>query len=309
MRILFMGTPDFALPSLSLLLKHSFTIPAVVTVPDKARGRGQKIGMSPVKRYALEHDLEVLQPEQLDDKEFLSRVKDIHPDLMVVVAFRILPHAVYSLAARGAFNLHASLLPKYRGAAPINWAIIRGERETGVSTFFLRDRVDTGSVILQARVNIGQDETAGELHDKLAEVGAEIVLQTVRLIETDRVQVREQDEGGATTAPRIFKSDCKIEWNREAAAIHNFVRGLSPAPTAWTTHDGKVVKVYRSALSTVKSDGPPGSVLEAQGNSLVVNVTGGSLAILELQVEGRNRMGAGEFLRGYSLRAGDVFGS
>jgi len=309
MRILYMGTPEFALPSLSLLLDHSYSIPAVVTVPDKAQGRGQKPGFSPVKKFAIERGLEVLQPESLKDTAFHHLVASLKPDLIVVVAFRILPPEVYNLAPRGAFNLHASLLPKYRGAAPINWAIINGEKETGVTSFFLRESVDTGSVILQARMKIGPDETAGELHDRLAAVGAEIVLQSVRLIERGGVRLHDQDETQASKAPKIFKDDCRVDWNKPSEAVHNFVRGLSPIPSAWTTHKGKVLKLYRTRLIqnvTTGEKSSPGTVAATEGDELTIQAGDGVISIVELQQEGRKRINAAEFLRGYDLHAGDL---
>lgn len=304
-----MGTPAFALPSLSILLDHSYDIPAVVTVPDKPMGRGQKSAPSPVKVFALQRGLTVLTPSSLADPLFSAQLSTLQPDLIVVVAFRILPPEIFAMAKHGAFNLHASLLPKYRGAAPINWAIISGETETGVTTFFLRKRVDTGSVLLQARVRIGPDETAGELHDKLAEVGAEIVLHTVRLIESGKAVAHEQDEKLASGAPKIFKEDCKIDWKKPAATVHNMVRGLSPAPTAWTTHGGRILKIFRTNVTGDggRSGGDPGSVLVAGGEKLEIQAGSGSVSILELQQEGRRRMRVDEFLRGYTVEAGETF--
>jgi methionyl-tRNA formyltransferase len=307
MRIVFMGTPDFALPSLSLLLDQSCTIPAVVTVPDKAKGRGQKPAFSPVKKLALDRGLEVLQPENLKDSAFHTRLAALKPDLIVVAAFRILPKEVYSMAPQGAFNLHASLLPKYRGAAPINWAIINGEKETGVTTFFLKESVDTGSVILQARVNIGPEETAGELHDKLAAVGAEIVLQSVRLIQRGKVHLRDQDEANASKAPKIFKDDCRVDWNKPAGVVHNFVRGLSPIPCAWTTHNGKILRLYRTrVVEGSGGKGIAGTISKAERYELTVYAGNGNVSIIELQLEGRKWMNAAEFLRGYNLKVGDL---
>lgn len=308
MRIVFMGTPEFAVPSLEILLKNNYPVVSVVTAPDSPKGRGLKIEESPVKRSALEHSLPILQPRNLNDPSFVSAIRSLHTDLIVVVAFRILPPEVYSLASRGAFNLHASLLPKYRGAAPIHWAIIRGETETGVTTFFLQPTVDTGSVILQARVKIGPDETAGELHDKLAEVGAEIVLQTVRLIEQNKAQARAQ-EGEVSLAPKIQKADCRVDWRKPASAVHNFVRGLSPVPGAWTTLRGAFIRVFRT-LPTGQGFGDraePGVIVRADGSELIVATGEGSISLLEVQQESRRRMSAAEFLRGGRLREGEKF--
>jgi len=308
MRIVFMGTPEFAVPSLEILLKHKYPVVSVVTVPDMPKGRGLKVQDSPVKRSALEHSLPVLQPRNLNDPSFISTIQSLHPDVIVVVAFRILPPEVYSLASRGAFNLHASLLPKYRGAAPIHWAIIRGETETGVTTFFLQPTVDTGSVILQARVKIGPDETAGELHDKLAEVGAEIVLQTVRLIEQDKAQARPQ-EGEVTLAPKIQKEQCRIDWRKEAPVVHNFVRGLSPVPGAWSMLKGAMMRVYRTSLVEQHSGAgaEPGVIVRAEGSDLIVGTGEGLISVLEIQQESRRRMSVAEFLRGVRLTEGERF--
>lgn len=310
MRILFMGTPDFALPSLGILLRNGYPVVGVVTTPDRPKGRGQQVSGSPVKSYALEKGLPVLQPETLLDPPFLTQVHALQPDLIAVVAFRILPMEVYTIPTLGSFNLHASLLPKYRGAAPINWAIIRGEKETGVTTFFLQDKVDTGSLILQARVAIGLDETAGELHDKLADVGAEIVLQTVRLIERGKTQPRPQEDALASAAPKIFKKDCRLPWSESARTVHNWVRGLSPHPCAWTMHEEAVLRVYRSSVVEEQGTGSrlalPGTIVSAERERLVVATGSGFLSILELQQEGKKRMGIAEFLRGYPIRNGDV---
>lgn len=306
---MFMGTPDFAIPSLRLLLEHKHSILSVVTAPDRPRGRGQEITFSPVKEFALENQLSILQPENLRDPEFVSAVSDLRPDIIVVVAFRILPKEVYSIPRLGAFNLHASLLPKYRGAAPINWAIIEGETETGVTTFFLQDKVDTGSIILQARVKILPEETAGELHDKLAEVGAEIVLQTARLIELDKAERHIQENSRATPAPKIFKEGCRINWNNQGPKVHNFVRGLSPHPCAWTIHEGRVLKIYRTQIPELTSpeSRSPGTIVEVGKKSLRVATNRDTISILEIQQEGKRRMGVEEFLRGYPLHQEDKF--
>ncbi len=304
-----MGAPDFAIPSLQILPVHNHSIVSVVTAPDKPRGRGQEITFSPVKEFALKHHLSILQPEDLKDPKFIEAVQTLQPELMVVVAFRILPKDVYSIPRLGSFNLHASLLPKYRGAAPINWAIIEGETETGVTTFLLRETVDTGSIVLQARVKIGPDETAGELHDKLSAVGAEIVLQTAHLIELGKAKLHSQEDGQATSAPKIFKGGCRIKWNNPSPNVHNFVRGLSPHPCAWTIHNGKVLKIYRTQLapSTSSESKAPGTILEVGEKNLRVATNSDTISILEIQQEGKRRMGVEEFLRGYPLHPEDRF--
>ncbi len=301
-----MGTPDFAVPSLEILLKNNYPIAAVVTAPDKPRGRGQQVSFTPVKEFAVKHSLSLFQPESLHSAEFISALSSLRPDLFVIVAFRILPPQVFSIPAKGAFNLHASLLPKYRGAAPINWAIINGEKESGVTTFFLREKVDTGNIILQARAAIPESMTAGELHDTLAEVGAEIVLQTVRLIELGKTEPRQQDDRLSSPAPKIFKDDCRIDWNKPSATLLNFIRGLSPQPAAWTTHDGTMLKIYRSEKSEVRMQNSEAGRIDISDSKLYVGTGSGTISVLEIQQEGKKRMGAEEFLRGYRFKDGDI---
>ncbi|HYQ85877.1 MAG TPA: methionyl-tRNA formyltransferase [Bacteroidota bacterium] len=304
MRIVFMGTPEFALPSLKILLEHEYPIAAVVTAPDKPAGRGLQVSGSPVKTFAQERKLDILQPEKLKEESFMASLRSLEPDLFVVVAFRILPAEVFKIAKLGAFNLHASLLPKYRGAAPINWAIIKGERETGVTSFFLQETVDTGTIILQARVPIGENETAGELHDRLAEVGAEVVLHSVRLIESGKAVPKPQDDSLATPAPKILKDHTKIDWSKRAIEVHNLVRGLSPKPCAIAYHNQTLLKIYRTVVAKVNGAGAPGEILNA-GDLLRVSTGDGVVEITEIQQEGKRKMAAGEFLRGYRLPVGD----
>lgn len=306
MRIVFMGTPHFAIPSLNILHENHLDIVAVVTVPDKPQGRGQQLLPSPVKQFALKHGLPLLQPHSLNDPAFIERLHNLEPDLFVVVAFRILPKEVFSIPRLGSFNLHASLLPKYRGAAPIHWAIIRGEKETGVTTFLLQEQVDTGNILMQARVPIGPDETAEELHNKLADVGAEIVLHTVRLIELGKVTPTPQDERDATPAPKIFKEDCRINWNASAQDVHNFVRGLSPSPCAFTYHGDRLIKIFRTRLSGLSFSTTPGTIAVIDEQIIVTTATRG-VELLELQQEGKRRLAAREFLHGYRLKSGDQF--
>jgi methionyl-tRNA formyltransferase len=311
MKIVFMGTPDFAVPSLELLLKNGYTVSAVVTAPDKPRGRGQQISFTPVKETAQRYAIPVLQPESLNDPQFVSQLASLSPDLFVVVAFRILPKEVYTIPAQGSFNLHASLLPKYRGAAPINWALINGDAESGVTTFFLQDKVDTGNIILQRRVPVHEDMNAGELHDLLSETGAAAVLETVRIIEAGNVVPQAQDDTLASPAPKIFKETCRIDWNRTSAELHNFIRGLSPYPAAWTTHNGKTIKIYRTRRATAggqPSSISPGTVI-VQDKSLLVKTGDAAVEVLELQQEGKKRLEAEEFLRGYKFIDGDTLGT
>jgi methionyl-tRNA formyltransferase len=303
LKLVFMGTPAFAVPSLDALLKAGYRPAAVVTTPDRPQGRGLSLQPSAVKEAADAAGLPVLQPEDLSDPEFIGEMAHLAPDLIVVVAFRILPPEVYTLAKLGAFNLHASLLPRYRGAAPINRAIMAGEIETGVTTFFLQPSVDTGEIILARRAGIGPDETAGELHDKLAGLGARVVVETVQHIEAGTVDTRPQDDDRATLAPKIFKEDAQIPWQRPASDVHNHVRGLSPFPAAWTTHDGTLLKVFRTSVE--RAAGEPGEVLEAGDQGLIVACGEESVRIHDIQREGRERMPASQFLRGYDIRPGD----
>jgi methionyl-tRNA formyltransferase len=301
-----MGTPDFAVPSLDILVKSGHTVQAVVTAPDKPRGRGQQVTPTPVKSVALQHRIPLLQPEILRDPSFVSALASLHPDLIVVVAFRILPPEVFTIPRCGSFNLHASLLPRYRGAAPINWAIINGEKTTGVTTFFLEERVDTGRVILQQSLPIEPDDDAGTMHDKLARIGADVVLKSVQLIESGNAVTTVQDGALATPAPKIFKEDCRIHWDWPADRIRNFVRGLSPYPSAWTEFEGKVVKIFRVSVQQRAASGRGGEV-EVTSTSLHVSSADRVVSVEELQLEGRKRMGIEEFLRGYRPRTGEVF--
>lgn len=297
MKIVFMGTPEFAVPSLNILIENGYDIPAVVTVPDRRKGRGLVESYSDIKKYAIEKNIKVLQPEKLKDEDFVNELISIAPDLIVVVAFRILPREVYTIPKFGSFNLHASLLPKYRGAAPINWAIIKGEKESGVTTFFLQDKVDTGNIILQRKVKIDDDETAGTLHDKLSAIGKNTVLDTVKLIESGKIDVQSQDDSLASPAPKIFKEDCKINWNAPADEVYNFIRGLSPYPTAWTTLEGKNVKIYIAGETEMKAASEPGT-LHIEGKHIYVDTKDEKLEITELQLEGKKRVFAVDFING-----------
>lgn len=305
MRIVFMGTSGFGLPALRLLLKKEYEIISVVTVPDKPAGRGRKLHESPVKTFAKSADLPVLQPGTLGDPWFIETLKKLRPELFVVVAFRILPPAVFTIPSFGSINLHASLLPKYRGAAPINWAVISGERETGLSTFFLEEGVDTGDLILQKRISIGDDETAGELHDRLSEAGADIVRDSVQMIATRKVTPVPQDASRATPAPKIFRKDCRIDWNGGTSNVHNFIRGLSPKPGAFFHHGTTVLKVFRSVIARQGRAAAAGTVTST-GDRLVVSCGDGSVELTELQQEGKKTLRTAEFLRGYGIREGEV---
>lgn len=303
-RIVFFGTAAFGVPALTTLLENHYPVAAIVTVPDKPAGRGQQINFSPIKKFALGRGLKILQPAVLRAPEFTRELKELKADLFVVVAFRILPVEVFTMPRLGSFNLHASLLPQYRGAAPINWAIIRGEKVTGVTTFFLQEKVDTGSLILQEQTPIGPDETAGEVHDRLSEIGAQLTLETVRLVECGKAAGRAQNEASASPAPKLSKEDCRIDWTKGTQEVHDHIRGLSPRPCAFTYHNGTILKVYRTKISPGGGSEAPGDVLDSPG-ALLIRTGDGAVEILEIQQEGKKRLGAGEFLRGYRLRKGD----
>lgn len=301
MNIIFMGTPDFAIPSLNILSKSKHKILAVVTSPDKERGRGRKVSFSPVKEYAKNNNLPVLQPEKLKDENFISELKQYSPDLFVIVAFRILPAEVFSIPKFGSFNLHASLLPKFRGAAPIQWALINGEKETGVTTFSLEEKVDSGNIYLQEKIEIREEDDFGSLHDKLSELGASVVLKTVNKIESGNFELQQQKGNEITYAPKITKETTQIDWNKSAEGIHNLIRGLSPYPGANFIHNGKLLKIYKSKVVNGKKLSP-GAILQSD-NELLIGCGSGSLSILEIQMEGKKRLGIDEFLRGYNLSA------
>lgn len=305
LKIVFFGTPEFAVTSLDALVKDGFNVAAVVTMPDKPAGRGKKIQMSDVKRYALEHDLPVLQPEKLKAPEFVDALRAIDADLFIVIAFRMLPEVVWGMPRLGTFNLHASLLPKYRGAAPINHAIINGEKETGITTFFLKHEIDTGDMIAQRSIAIGEDENAGELHDRLMMLGAEAVVDTVNAIIDGTLTTSPQPEGEFIAAPKIFKETCRIDWERPRKNLHDFIRGLAPYPAAWTRiieQSGKPsdIKIFATSLKDIPSDISllPGEAL-VKGKHLYAGTADGVLEILSLQPAGKRAMGADAFILGY----------
>lgn len=306
-RIVFMGTPEFAVPSLRRLAESGYAPIAVATSPDRRQGRGRKTTPSAVKTAALELGITtILQPESVKEPSFADEIGALAPDIIVVVAFRILPPAVYEKARLGAFNLHGSLLPRYRGAAPIHHAVLAGEPRTGVTTFFLKQKVDTGDMILQREMEVGPNETTGDVHDRMMYVGAEAVLETVRLIESGSVPTARQDDALATPAPKVFREDAEILWDRSAVEVHNRIRGMSPTPGAFTTSRGKLLKLLRSTVAD--DSGRPGEILEA-ASRLVIACGIGAVEIVELQLEGRPRMSAGDFLRGHALHVGDVLPS
>lgn len=301
LRIIFMGTPEFAVPSLEILLQNKFNVVAVITAPDKPQGRGQKIVYSAVKECALKFNVPVLQPTNLKAPEFIEELRSYKANLQVVVAFRMLPEVVWSMPEIGTFNLHASLLPQYRGAAPINWAIINGEKETGVTTFFLKHEIDTGSIIFQEKEPIHDDDNVGTLYERLMKKGSELVLRTVQAIGKGEYPSTPQNEGQPLKhAPKIFKETCEINWNQSAEQIRNFVRGLSPYPAAWSTFYGKTYKIFK--VSTLRKNASSVGTLDTDNKTyLHVSTTDGIVAIEELQPEGKKRMTIQDFFRGNKL--------
>jgi methionyl-tRNA formyltransferase len=300
MKIIFMGTPEFSIPSLKILLESEHKIIAVVTQPDKERGRGQKVSFTPVKQFAIEQNIPFYQPEKLkSNAEFIEVMKSLEPDLFVVVAFRILPKEVFEIPKFGSFNLHGSYLPKYRGAAPIQWALINGETETGLTTFKLAEKVDTGNIYLQEKVKIKPEDNFESLHDRMSELGAELVLETVKLINSGIYELKKQDDSLSSPAPKITKEICLINWNKSANEIHNLVRGLSPHPTAFFIYDEKVIKVYTTEV--VERSDLKQFHIEQTKKELIIGCGKNALKILELQQEGKKRMGTEEFLRGFRI--------
>lgn len=328
MRIVFMGSPEFAVASLDALVKAGCTIVGVITAPDKPAGRGMKLTESAVKKYAVDHHLSILQPEKLKNPVFLEELKSLHADLQIVVAFRMLPEVVWNMPSKGTVNLHGSLLPQYRGAAPINWAVINGENKTGVTTFQLKQEIDTGNILLQESFPVGENETAGEVHDRMKEIGAKLLVKTVTGIAGGTLHETPQkfpDESQLKHAPRIFTETCRIDWNKPVAAVHNLIRGLSPFPGVFTSLKDKMFKIYRSEKEdpfqearsetggTAKGDNADGHTLnilatkehpalQTDGKTfLKFACTDGFLSIKEVQLEGKKKMNIADFLRGYSF--------
>ena len=305
LRIVFMGTPDFAVGILDTIYKNNYDIVGVITAPDKPAGRGQKVSMSAVKEYALEKNLRLLQPTNLKSEEFLAELKSLDANLQVVVAFRMLPEVVWKMPRLGTFNLHASLLPEYRGAAPINWAIINGEKKTGVTTFFIDDKIDTGAMILSKETTIGANESAGELHDRLMQLGSEAVIETLHLIEEGKATTTLQTENPEVkTAYKLNKDNCKIDWSQSGKTIFNLIRGLSPYPAAWTyIKDGENewnVKIYAASFEEKEQTNAIGSVTTTK-KEIFIATKDGVLKITSLQFPGKKRMQAHELLNGISF--------
>ncbi len=304
MRIIFMGTPDFAVASLAALLKAGKNIVGVITAPDKPAGRGQKLQESAVKRFAVEHGLTVLQPEKLKNPEFLQDLKALKADLQVVVAFRMLPELVWNMPTKGTINLHASLLPQYRGAAPINWAILNGERESGVTTFFLKQEIDTGDVLFSQKIEITEEMNAGDLHDALMVIGAQLLTKTVNAIENGDYKEMPQENfeaGELKHAPKIFKEDCKIDWNNDNQEVYNLIRGMSPYPAAFTQFMNKGLKIYDAKKEDTEPGVSAGAFLTDGKTYLKFASKNGFISVKEIQQEGKKRMKIDEFLRGVRL--------
>ncbi len=299
MNIVFMGTPDFAIPSLKILLENKHNILAVVTALDKERGRGQKITYTPLKEFAVKENITVLQPGKLKDENFQKELKKLNADIFVIVAFRILPSEIFTIPTKGTFNLHGSLLPKYRGAAPIQWALINGEKETGVTTFFIDEKVDAGNIVLQEKIIIDDEDDFGSLSKKMSLLGAETVLKTVSFIEEGKIYSNIQNDSFATPAPKITKEIANINWNLPAERIHNLVRGLSPHPAAYFYYQQKLIKVFKTKLNFDIVLNP--SEIKQTKRNLFIGCGVGSLEILELQLEGKKKLSTEEFLRGFKF--------
>ncbi len=311
LRIVFMGTPDFAVEPLKQLVENDYNIVGVVTMPDKPAGRGHKVQFSPVKEYALSKGLTILQPEKLKAESFLHELKALNADLQIVIAFRMLPEVVWNMPRLGTFNLHASLLPQYRGAAPINWAIINGEKETGITTFFITHEIDTGEIIRQEKIPVGETDNAGIIHDKLMFKGAELVLQTVDAILRDDIHPKHQEElfrseSELKPAPKIFKETCRINFAGTTESVYNFIRGLSPYPAAWTELVGPegdilAVKIFEAEKVKTVHNHAPGTILTDGKKVLDVAVSDGYIRLKSIQLPGKKRLPAEDFLRGFKM--------
>lgn len=302
LRIIFMGTPDFAVASLEVLLKNKCNIVAVVTAPDKPAGRGMELQQSPVKKFALQNDIYVLQPEKLKSPDFINSLRSLQADLQICVAFRMLPEIVWNMPPMGTINLHGSLLPQYRGAAPINWAIINGEKTTGVTTFKLQHAIDTGNILLQESFPIDEDDTAGTIHDKMKMIGAQLLMKTIKCLTLGNIQEKPQSKNNYEAlheAPKIFTETCQIDFNKSTDAVYNLIRGLSPFPTAFTFLHGKKLKIFKALKDKSHKNLQPGELITDGKTHLSFGCTDGAIQVLEVQLEGKKRMPITEFLKGY----------
>lgn len=309
LKIVFMGTPEFAVYSLEKLIHSQHTVVGIVTQPDKPRGRGKILSPPPVKVSAESHQIpKILQPGSLQDPGFLEELKSLSADLFVVVAFRILPEIVFDMTPLGTINVHPSLLPKYRGAAPINWTLIQGETKTGVTIIKISKKVDAGGMLLQREVDIDDDETAGSLHDRLAEIGGDMLLETLKGIQDNSFRIIPQDDSLATPAPKIHREDCHLSFDMPARQVNNWINGLSPFPTAFVYLRGERINFYKSrVIDEIAKDQLPGTVFKTGSNELQICCNPGIVEILELQKEGKKRLGTSNFLRGYSIEVGEMF--
>lgn len=305
LRVVFMGTPDFAVASLDALVRSGCNVVGVITAPDKPAGRGMKLTQSAVKQYALEHNLPVLQPEKLRDPQFLDELRALRADLQVVVAFRMLPEIVWNMPPKGTINVHGSLLPRYRGAAPINWAVINGDKETGVTTFKLQHAIDTGNILMQEKFPIGENETAGEVHDRMMHIGAQLLVQTIKGLQNGTLkEIPQQNIADPSTlphAPKIFTETCLIHFDQPVEKVHNLIRGLSPFPGAFTHLDSKILKIYKSLKESGTPGVEPGQYSTDGKTFLKFACTDGWLVVKELQLEGKKRMPVEDFLRGWKF--------
>ncbi|HBY53529.1 MAG TPA: methionyl-tRNA formyltransferase [Marinilabiliales bacterium] len=309
-RIIFMGTPDFAVESLKALVENGYNVVGVITAPDKPAGRGRQLGESAVKQYAIQQSLHILQPEKLKNQEFIAELKRLKADLQIVVAFRMLPEIVWSMPPMGTFNLHGSLLPQYRGAAPLNWAVINGETETGVTTFLLSHEIDTGRIMFQEKITIAENDTVGDLHDQLMVIGANLVLKTVDALANGNVEAIDQEhlidnQDRIKHAPKIFKEDCRIDWTKDTESVRNLIRGLSPHPAAWTELEhpvkGEVLMAKIFAVTRDNSSLPaaPGTLLTDGKKFMKIACPDGWLTVTDIQLSGKKRMKIDELLRGF----------
>lgn len=302
-----MGTPDFAVPSLKKLIDVGYNVSAVVTQPDKPKGRGKKLLFPPVKEYALENNIEVLQPQKIKkNQEIFDKIKTLNPDFIIVVAYgKILPEEILNIPKHGCINVHASLLPKYRGAAPINWAIINGEKETGITTMYMEKGLDTGDILMQRAIPILYDDNAETVHDKLAQLGGEVLIETLERLKNGTLEPTKQNDNYATYAPILEKSMGQIDWSKNADDIRNLIRGLRPWPGTYTYYNGNILKIWSAVVVGDQSDAKPGTILES-GKNLVVKCGLNALKILEIQSEGTRKMSIGEYLRGHNIKEGEM---
>ncbi|MDD3771188.1 MAG: methionyl-tRNA formyltransferase [Weeksellaceae bacterium] len=309
MKVVFMGTPEFAAICLEEIIQSKHQIVGVVSIPDKAAGRGQKIRESAVTKLAKEHQLPLFQPEKLKNPDFIHDMEALNADVFVVVAFRMLPKEIWQIPPKGTFNLHASLLPQYRGAAPINWAIINGEKESGVTTFLIDEQIDTGTILLNEKIAINENTTAGDLHDDLAEIGKKLIIKTLDGLETNSIQARKQDsKTDLKPAPKLFKEDCEIDWTQNIGKIHNTIRGLSPYPGAWThfykNDEQKFVKILKTEIEPTLNDSKKINSIQFEKNSIIIHLKDGNLHLKELQAEGKRPMNAQDFSNGWQDKSG-----